>query len=508
MTDASPAADRLDPRTPVLVGAGVGGTGAPPEELMAVATERALADAGGRGLADAVAAVSVAQGSWSDGDPARHVAARVGARAARTELTELGIPQQRLIDDALRAILGGADGLFVVTGGEARRWARSQQPASEEGVVGAVRSVGRPVPGRPPDVVHRRQGPLVEPTEVEYRLWEPMLQYAMIEQALIRAEGRSMSEGRTDIAELWAGFNRVATVNPLAAFGRHRSAEEIATPSPDNRPLAFPYNKWHASQWTVDQAAALVLCSVEVARRLRVPTDRWLFPLVGLDSSHAVSLLVRQDPHRWPAMGVLGRAAQDRLGRPVADCELVELYSCFPSAVRVQQRELGLDPSGVPTVTGGMAFAGGPFNNFVFQSTVAVAGALRDRPEALGMVTTVSGLLTKPGLAVWSARPDGRLPLVGDLAAECRDATPTVAVEGPAPEGATPEQRGGSVTTVVAATTTYEGMAPRRTVALCHRPDDRRVVAMSDDADVATVATTEGLVGRAVRVEDRRLRLA
>ena len=51
-----------------------------------------------------------------------------------------------------------------------------------------------------------------------------------------------------------------------------------------------------------------------------------------------------------------------------ASSRLAEVYSCFPAAVRVQQRELGLDPDGTPTLTGGMAFAGGPFNHFVLQS--------------------------------------------------------------------------------------------------------------------------------------------
>ena len=42
-------------------------------------------------------------------------------------------------------------------------------------------------------------------------------------------------------------------------------------------------------------------------------------------------------------MKVLGAAAAARIGRAVAECEHVELYSCFPLAVRVQQRELGLE---------------------------------------------------------------------------------------------------------------------------------------------------------------------
>ena len=86
-------------------------------------------------------------------------------------------------------------------------------------------------------------------------------------------------------------------------------------PGPGNRPLAFPYNRWHASQWTVDQATALLVCSAGRAADAGVPADRWLFPHVALHSSQAVTLTARRHLHAWPAMGVLGRAAEARLGR-------------------------------------------------------------------------------------------------------------------------------------------------------------------------------------------------
>jgi acetyl-CoA C-acetyltransferase len=503
-----PPTSTIDPSTPVLIGIGLGGSGAEPADLMAAATEAALVDACGHRMADEVVCISVPQGSWSYPDPARLVAERVGAKAARTELSELGIPQQRLVNQALSAIRAGAGGLFVVTGGEARRWERDRTSAAGE----ADGPAQARQPGAVPDVTHRRPGPLLEPIEVRHRLWEPIQQYAMIENVLVAAEGRTVAEGRAEVAGLWAKFNKVARSNPLAAFPEALDAAAIDTPSPGNRPLAFPYNKWHASQWTVDQAAALVLCSVETARRLRVPPERWVFPVVGLDSSHAVSLLARRQPETWPAMEVLGRATAARIGRPVGECEVIEVYSCFPSAVRVQQRALGLDPEGVPTVTGGMAFAGGPFNNFVLQATVAVAERLRGDPSALGLVTTVSGLLTKPGIGVWSAGPDGQPPLVGDLAGEAAAATEVVEVADDDaatedPVGGTEGARAGagntgatSPATVVTATVTYDGLEPARTLALCDRPDGRRTVAMSEDRSLAARVVAHGLAGESVEV--------
>jgi acetyl-CoA C-acetyltransferase len=470
----------LDPRLPVLVGVGTASDDAEATDLMARALLAAIDDAGPASIARSIDRIAVPQGTWAYRDPARLVAASVGAKDARTHLVELGIPQQSLIDDALSAVLAGESEVAVVVGGEAKRFARERERAGEP-----AETLQDDVE---PDVVKRRPGPLLEPVEVAHRLWDPILQYAMIENALRASEGRDVAEHTREVAELWAAFNRVARSNPDAAFGEPMEASDIATPSPNNRPLAFPYNKWHASQWTVDQAGALVICSVQAARRFGVPTDRWIFPLVGLESSHAVSLLRRRRLDAWPAMGVLGRATGSRIGRLLSEVEIAELYSCFPAAVRVQQRELGFAGATAPTVTGGMAFAGGPFNNFVLQATVAVARRLRMEPRLLGAITTVSGLLTKPGIGVWSANPDGRPPLLSDLADEADAATEVIDAV---------ETMGGyqGDATVASYTVTYEGLDPVRVLVLCDTGDGRRCLAISEDAELARHAVSSELVG-------------
>ncbi len=471
----------------MLVGVGAASEEAPAIELMAQALLEAGTDAGATSMLAAIDRIAVPQGSWSYPDPARLVAERVGARSARTHLFELGIPQQSAINDALLAIATGRSEVAVVVGGEARRWERDR--AGSDGGEAEAASTGIA-----PDVVHRRLGPLLEPVEIAHRLWDPVQQYAMIENALRSAHGQSILDQRSEIAGLWSRFNLVAQDNPSAAFPKCLSACQIDTPSPSNRPLSFPYNKWHASQWTVNQAAALLLCSAEMATRSGVPTDRWVFPLVGIESSHAVSLMSRREPYAWPAMGVLGGAAAARIGRPVADIEIQEAYSCFPAAIRVQQRELGLDLIAPPTVTGGMTFAGGPFNNFVLQAMVAVVVRIRADPGALGMITTVSGLLTKPGIGIWSARPDGQPSLVADLADQAQSVTGLVDVVEEL-DGYTGEA------TVVTYTVTFDRMDPDRTVALCNTTDGRRCVAISRDTPLADYGMGNELIGCRVRVD-------
>ena len=371
----------------MLVGVGTATASMGVADLLTAASVAAADDAGSPGLLSMVVRFALPQGRWSLTDPARSVAERIGATRARTYRYEVGVSQQEIINHALAAIAGGEAGVVLVVGGEARAFERAGGSEVDD-------------MAQPPDVIITRPPDFVAPVEIAAGIvWPPVQQYALIDTALAHHEHQPTAAHRDDIARLWARFNQVAQRNPAAAFPAPRSATDIATPGPKNRPLASPYNLWHSSQWTVDEADALLFCTAAIARAAGVPADRWVFPRLALHVSESVTLTARRHLHAWPAMEVLGRAAAKRLARPLADIAIADVYSCFPAAVRVQQRSLGLDPEGTPTVTGGMTFAGGPFNNYVLSSTAAVARLLRHQPAEVGLVTTVSGMLSKPGLA-------------------------------------------------------------------------------------------------------------
>lgn len=449
-----------------------------------MAARAAAADAGAMDLLAAVDRVAVPQGSWTLVDPGRSVADAIGATAARSVRYEIGVSQQEMINGALDAIARKQADVVLVVGGEDRAFARAGGIETEHNTV-------------PPDDTVTRPPDFVAPGEVAAGLvWPVVQQYALIENALAAAEGLSPAQQCEDIAHLWARFNAVAQNNPAAAFSTPRSAVDIATPGAKNRPLAFPYNVWHASQWTVDQAAALLFCSRDAARSFGVPRDRWVFPRVAVTSSQAITLTARRHLHRWPAMGVLGRAAAAHLGHPLRELDLSEVYSCFPAAVRVQQRELGLSAEGTPTMTGGMTFAGGPFNNYVLQAMPTLVARLREKPDESGLITTVSGMLSKPGLAVWSCTPPDHGPLVADLGTEGNAATDlqplaeTSAASGPG--------------TVVSATVTYgpdDPFDPVRTAVVVELADGSRAAAACEDPSVARHAWTESLIGHTVHVD-------
>jgi acetyl-CoA C-acetyltransferase len=481
----------LPENTPVIVGAGVATQegAVPPDgrdafDLMEAATRRAADDSGSTALLSRVDVVSVPEGSWSHANAAGQVAARVGAPHARTVVVQAGIPQQTLFDDAYRAVIAGEVQVALIVGGES---AGRAALATRAGLPPA-----EPVPWpRAPDERRAPEGEIVSPLEIEAGLWSPVQQYALIDSALRHAEHRTPAEHRDEIAELWSGFSRVASTFEHAAHPTPRTAEFLRDPGPDNRMLAFPYNKWHCSQMHVDQAAALLVTSLGAARALGVDLDRVVFPRVALESSASIAVIRRRDLHRWPAMHVLGGRAAALLGRPLDAVEHVELYSCFPAAVRVQQRELGLPLDGVPTITGGEPFAGGPWNNFVLQATAAMIDRVRADRGSLGIVTTVSGFLHKPGIAVYATDP-GPGPLeVADLADEATAATRTRPIatgyRGPA--------------TIAACTVTADRSGERRLVALVDTSDDERWIAFSASPDLVDRALEEELIGETVHVD-------
>ena len=73
------------------------------------------------------------------------------------------------------------------------------------------------------------------------------------------------------------------------------------------------------------------MCSVERARALGVPRDRWVFPWAGADAHDTAVRVQPADARRLAGHRVAGRAALELAGIGVDDLAHVDLYSCFPS---------------------------------------------------------------------------------------------------------------------------------------------------------------------------------
>jgi acetyl-CoA C-acetyltransferase len=176
------------------------------------------------------------------------------------------------------------------------------------------------------------------------------------------------------------------------------------------------------------------------------------------------------------------------------DIRFCELYSCFPYAVRVQLEEFGLNLNRDVSVTGGMTFGGGPLNNFALQATVKMAQLLRKNSAETGLVTTVSGLLTKQACALWSANP-------GVREWSCADVTEQVREQSDVCEVVSNYTGKGSV---AGYTVLHQGSDPWRAVAVFDLPDGQRTVAYSEDPAMMEAMMTQECCGMSYDVSAGR----
>jgi acetyl-CoA C-acetyltransferase len=507
----------LDPRTPVLVGAAAvrqrcddSAEALEAVELMAAATEAAAADAGVPSLRSAVEQIWVPEGTWSYADPGRLLETRLGAGSAapvRTVVADVGITQQQVVGEACAALASGDARVVLVVGGEARYRALRARIAGVE-----APETGQP-DGTAPDrrIVPGSLG--IHDLELTRNAVTPSTAYALIESARRHHLGLDDDGHRRMLGDLYAGMARVAAANPTAWDRTAYTAAEIVEPGPDNRMIASPYTKRMCSQWNVDQAAALLLCTAEAADDAGVPRDRWVFPHSSAVANHAVPVLQRPQLWQSPNSVAAAEGALAAAGIGPDDQAHVDLYSCFPAAVQTYADALGLGVAGAGgvdgrerdvTVTGGMSLAGGPLNNYVLMALAAMVPRLRADPAAFGLSSSVSGFLTKAGFGVWSATPP-RTGLRHDdvtarvmAAAEAAAGAPTGADTGRRVREVDAEYVGPAE--IVAWTVDHDRGEPQRAVVFVDTPAGRRTMASTGDAATCRALLTGDWAGITVDV--------
>ena len=325
--------------TPVLVGVGTFNqriedptVALEPIELMLRALTRAGEDAEAPGLLSQADSIWVPRGFWNYPDPGRWLAASLGASGVRTHVSEIGVLQSTLLGRAACEIASGSSKIVLITGGEAKY--RSLR-ASISGTEATFMSL----PEIPADETLRPENDVLHPLEIKRGAVLPVRQYAMIENALRAEEGLSLADHRDEVARLWSAMSEVAARNPNAWDQNAVSADLIRNPSERNPMLAFPYTKFHNSQWNVDQAAGLILCSAQTAQRAGVPESKWIYPWVNTESNHMVNFTERAHPDKCPGFAIAGHKAFEYIESDPSQVAHLEIYSCFPSAVRMQLRD-------------------------------------------------------------------------------------------------------------------------------------------------------------------------
>jgi acetyl-CoA C-acetyltransferase len=484
----------LDPRTPVIVGVGqhlhradTVDDALEPLALMEIAIRAASSDAGIDGLppADALRVVSLL--SWRYGNVPKLLGERLGIAPARLDYTTNGgNSPQSLVNRTALDIRSGEIDVAILTGGEAFR---TRMRARKQGI---ELDWPKAPEGDVPNIIgHDLDMNL--PEETARGLYMPVQIYPMFETALRAAAGRSPEAHQEHLGRLWAGLSEVAARNPYAWIREARTPTEITTVSGTNRMIGLPYPKLMNSNNDVDMAAAIIMCSVDAAQRLGVAEDRWVFPHSGTDCHEHKYVSHRDTFTRTPAIEIGGRRALELAGIGIDDVSIIDLYSCFPSAVQLGAQSLGVDLGRQWSRTGGLTFAGGPWNNYVMHAIASVVNDLREQPGEYGLVWANGGYATKHAFGVYSTSPPDSF----------RHDDPQSEIDVlPRRELATAEDAAGAAT-IEAYTVMFSREAlPEQPIAACRLADGRRAWGMSTDAELASAMCDGEWVGREVELDE------
>lgn len=481
---------------PVLVGIGVAAQreddprlAMDPLALMTRAARLAGQDSGAPDLLRVLDRIMVPKGRWTHNDPGRAIAAALGSRGAKTVLSTVGVLQQTLIGNACAAIAAGDIETAMVVGGDAGyRLLRARIAGIE---------LTEPEADGSPDELLAPKEELRHEAELRAGLRMPVGLYAMMETAFRARRGYAVDVQRDRVAELYSRFSGIAAQNPDAWIRKPIPADFIRNASDRNPMQAFPYTKLLCSSWNVDQAAALLFCSTAKAEAMGVPKERWIYPWASTESNHMVPVCARAQLDACQGARIAGQAAMTPFGLSPADLDLIELYSCFPVAVQAYAAELGIDLNRDLTVTGGMPFAGGPYNNYVLQATARMAALLREGRGRTGLVSSVSGTLTKQGFGLWSAAPaEG-----GFLFADVSDVVARVSPVKPVVQ----DYQG--MATIAGYSVLHDPGQKPRGVAIVDADAGRRAVVITDNSSVIAQMQATEFSGVHVKVDEGRFDL-
>ncbi|MBK5223613.1 MAG: acetyl-CoA acetyltransferase [Acidimicrobiia bacterium] len=467
-------------RTPVLIGVGQRSdrqpdldAGTTPLDLLTDAAQMAASDAGISSFASVDTIAIIPVGQWQAENQPGALAARLGATPSSLVQTtyggEVGV---RGINWLAQRIVDGESGVALLAGANQMRTIELAQR------LGQTVHWDDDAPGTPQQIGAPREG--TSPLEDAAGLDLPPFVYPLFENALRHHHGRDLERHVGMVGDLFARFTQVAAANPHAWFPTLRSAAELITPTPDNRMVAFPYTKYLNAILNTDQAAAVLVASVEQAQAMGVPEDRWVHWWGGNHAQEEAWFpSTRPDFAATPSMLDSHAGALDNAGCTIDDVDLIDFYSCFPSAVEMACRMLGLDlddPRGF-TVTGGLPYAGGPASAYTLHSLATMAMRLRERPDARGLVTGNGMYLSKHAASVWSCQP-----FPGDRLRSTSDLQPSSAFDTAPRE---PVARAGRGTVDTFTVIHSRDGAPERGIVLGHYDDGARFLANTpSDAEV------------------------
>jgi acetyl-CoA C-acetyltransferase len=491
-------------RIPVIIGIGQLNDrpespelGLDPPGLMAAALRLAEADAGGDILAHLGSLAIVDQISFRQlGNLCERVATAIGANPAVNYQSEAphGDTPIRLLNEAANRIGAGEISLAAIVGAEALRTAAGLAALAAKGEDKSYNAVRAASNRRDPNYAQA------------HGLSAPVDVYPIYENAGRAAYGQTLAEAQAESGTIWSGMSEVAAANEGAWIRKAVSAEDILTPGPSNRPLAFPYTKLTVANSSVNQGAGFLVASLAEARRRGIPEERLIFVGMGAAAKEDPSILRRDRYDRSSSMDTAIRRTLALNAMTGADFDHVELYSCFPCVPKMARRVLGWPLDKPATVFGGLTFGGGPIANYMSHAVVSMVDRLRSGDGQTGFLFANGGYATDNHCIVVSRQPVSAAQFPQDF---------NYQAEADAARGRVPElDKDYTGSARVESYTVFHNRegAPSSGVVIARTPDDKRTLCHIDVANPAMLAffmdgavEPVGTGGRIVLASEKRV---
>jgi len=330
--------------------------------------------------------------------PAGQVAEKLGAAPRYTHVSGIGgNSPQTLINRAAGMIARNELNSVLIVGAEAY----VQREKGAKKVESALfRGIPEDYPGN-----DRVGSTLLENT---HGIEHPMQGFPLFETALWAASGQDLQPYLLKIGKMWANFNQTAVNHPYAWTKNRQTAEDIITPGPNNRPVAFPYTKRMNSFVTVDQGAAVILMAEDTVKPYLQKDRQTVYFLGGGYAEDRQRFMIeKSDFTSSPPLKTAVDKALTRSGMPLENLECFDLYSCFPCAVSIAKKMIGIsDEDERPlTLTGGLGFFGGPGNNYSLHSIATLAEKISIGERSNGLITALGWFMHKHAAGVYGSRP-------------------------------------------------------------------------------------------------------
>lgn len=320
--------------------------------------------------ADSILVCHVA--SWAYANLASDLCIRFGAKA--TDLFNSPIGGQwpaRLLDRAAARIATGESTIAVIAGGESQASMTSMTKSGRD----PVRDGGWTTqPGGPPSfdldqlgTAGMQRAGLITPVRV-YPLFENRLRFDL---SLDPSENSSRS------SELYSAFSTIAADNLASWHHQVRTADDIGTPSRHNRMVCEPYPLSMNAMPHVDQAAAVIVTSLDEARRCGVPANKIVHVWGGAGAEDTADILDRESFGRSLAMESAIDRTLDAASIEIEDIDVLDVYSCFPIVPKMAVLHLGASEVQIPSATGGHSSFGGPLSSYSLHAVAAAAREIR-----------------------------------------------------------------------------------------------------------------------------------